>query len=142
MSKPSPSLAVEGEALKEAYAALDRNDFPAMAQVFDERVEWTEPPDFPGAGTRHGLAAVMAHMAKARERWAEGSCAPERLVVAGDKIIAFVRVHVRRKNEIEWREGSVTDVHTFRDGKVIDVHTFGERELALSWAGVDASIGN
>ena len=142
MSNPTPSLAVEGEALKEAYAALNRNDISATVEVFDQQIEWTEPPDFPGAGTRNGLAAIKAHLAKAREGWAEGSCEPERLLVAGDKIIVFLHVHVRLKHENEWRDGSVTDVHTFRDGKVIQVRTFGEKEQALEWAGVKASAAS
>lgn len=35
MSKLTPSLAAEIEALREAYAALNRNDIPGFVQVFD-----------------------------------------------------------------------------------------------------------
>ena len=141
MSEPTPSLAVEGQALKEAYAALNRNDISATVKSFDAHIEWIEPPDFPTPGTRRGLEAVKSHLSEARATWAEGSCEPERLLVADDKIIVFLHVHVRLKHESEWREGSVTDVHTFREGKVVQVRTFGEREQALEWAGVEASAG-
>jgi uncharacterized protein len=70
--------------------------------------------------------------------WAEGSCEPERLIVAGDKIIVFVDVRARLKHEVEWREGWLADVYTFRNGKVIQMRSFPDRRQALEWAGVTA----
>ena len=35
MSKATLSLAAETEAIREAYAALNRNDIPGFVQVFD-----------------------------------------------------------------------------------------------------------
>ena len=138
MSEPAP-LAAEIQALKDAYAALNRNDIPAMVQAFDPQIERIEPADFPAGGTYHGLAAVQAHITNARATWAEGTCEPERFIVAGDKIIVFVYVRVRLKQETEWREGPLADVFTFRNGKAIQFRTFGERQQALEWAGIIAS---
>ena len=139
MSELTPALTVETQALKDAYAALNRNDIPGVLQAFDPQVERIEPPDFPAGGTYHGHAAVQAHLSRARETWAEGSCMPEQFVVAGDKIIVFVYVRVRLKQEKEWREGAIADVFTFRNGKVIQMRTFADRQQALEWAGVKAS---
>jgi ketosteroid isomerase-like protein len=136
MSKQAPALAAETEAIRAAYAALNRNDIPAFAAVFDQRIE---PAEFPGGGTYRGLAAVTAHLSEARGRWAEGSCEPERLVVVGDRLIVAVYVRVRLKHETEWREGRVADVFTFRDGKAIQFRTFANEREALEWAGVKAS---
>ena len=138
MGKLTPSLAAETEALKEIYAALNRNDIPAMVKAFDPQIERIEPPDFPAGGTYRGHAAVQAHLSRARETWAEGSCEPEQFIVAGDKIIVFIYVRVRLKQEMEWRKGPVTDVFTFRNGKVIQMRTFADRQLALEWAEVKA----
>ena len=142
MGNLTPSLAAETEALKEAYAALNRNDIPAMVRAFDPQIERIEPADFPAGGTYHGLAAVMAHLSGARQTWAEGSCEPERFIVAGDKIVVFLYVRVRLKQETEWREGPLADVFTFRNGKAIQMRTFGDRQQALEWAGVKASDAN
>ena len=142
MGKPTPSLAAETKALKEAYAALNRNDIPAFVEIFDPQIERIEPDDFPGGGTYHGLAAVMAHISKARGAWAEGSCEPERFLVAGDRIIAFIHVRVRLKHETEWREGRTADVYTFRKGKAVQFRTFVDEQQALEWAGVKASDAN
>ena len=139
MSKLTPPLAAETEALREAYAALNRNDIPAMVKAFDPQIERTEPAEFPQGGTYHGLEAVKAHISKGRGTWAEGSCEPERFIVAGDRIIVLIHVRVRRKHETEWREGRIADVYTFRNGKAIQFRTFADERQALEWAGAKAS---
>ncbi len=139
MDKPTPSLAAETEALREAYAALNRNDIPAFVTVFDPQIERIEPSDFPQGGTYQGLEAVKAHVLKGRGTWAEGSCEPERFIVAGDRIIVLIHVRVRLKHEMEWREGHIADVYTFRNGKAIQFRTFADAGQALEWAGVKVS---
>lgn len=142
MGELTPSLAAETEALREAYAALNRNDIPAMVEAFDPQIERIEPADFPQGGTYHGLEAVKAHISKGRGTWAEGSCEPERFIVAGDRIIVLIHVRVRLKHETEWREGRIADVYTFRNGKAIQFRTFADRPQALQWAGVQASVAD
>jgi len=132
-------FAAETGTVREVYAALNRNDIPAMVKAFDPQVEWSELLEVPGGGTYQGLAAVTAHISEARARWAEGSCEPERFIVAGDRIIVFVHVRVRLKGETEWREGDLGDVYTFRNGRVIQARIFGDRRQALEWAGVQPS---
>ena len=72
-----------------------------MVDAFDPQIEWTEPAEYPGAGTYRGRAAVQAHLSWARGTWAEGRCEPERFVVAGDKIVVFVHVRVRLQHEAD-----------------------------------------
>lgn len=135
MPKKKP-LEAETEAVRQWYAALNRGDIPATMTLFDPQIERIEPSEFPMSGTYHGLAAVQEHIQKARATWAEGTCEPRRFVVAGDKVVAFIHVHVRLKTEKEWREGDATDVFTFRKGKAIQFRTFFEEKQALEFAGV------
>jgi uncharacterized protein len=135
-------FAAETEALREAYAALNRNDILATVKAFDPRIEWAEPAEYPGGGTYHGHPAVKAHLSQSRGNWAEGSCEPERFIAAGDKIIVFVHVRVRLKHDTEWHEGRLADVYTFRNGKAIQMRAFADRRQALEWAGVKASDAN
>ena len=93
-------------------------------------------PAHPQGGTYRGLAAVTAHVSKGRGTWAEGSCEPERFIVAGDRVIVLAHVRVRLKHETEWREGRTADVYTFRDGKAIQFYTFFDERQAFEWAGV------
>lgn len=140
MDKPTPSLAAETIALKEAYDALNRNDVPGFIRAFDPGIERIE--EFPGGATCHGLEAVKAHVSLHRGNWAEGSCEPERFVVAGDRIIVFVHVRVRLKQEAGWREGRIADVYTYRNGKAVQFRTFADRQQALDWVGVKALDAN
>ena len=139
----SPPLAAETEALKQAYAAFNRNDIPATVVALDPQIEWTEPREFPGGGiTYHGHAGVQAYLSQSRANWAEGSSEPERLIPAGDKIVVFVYARARLKGSTEWHETRLADVFTFRNGKAIQMRAFADRSRALEWAGVKASDVN
>jgi ketosteroid isomerase-like protein len=124
----------EIEVLKEFFAALNRNDIPGVLTFFDPQIVRIEPPGFATSGTHRGLTEVEEQFSKARNTWAEGSCEPERFVAAGDKVVAFLHVHVRLKNQTEWMEGRVAEVFTFRTGKVIEMRFFAEGDEALKWA--------
>ena len=137
MREPISTLAAEIDAVHEAYAALNRGDVPGFIRLFDAGVERIE--EFPSGGTYRGLAAVTEHVAEARATWAEGGCEPQRFSVAGDRVIVFIDVRVRLKNETQWREGRIADVYTFRNGKVIEFRTFGDERQAVQWADVQVS---
>jgi len=142
VGKVTPPLAVETEALREAYAAFNRNDIRATVKALDPQIEWTEPAEFPGGGTYHGHAGVQAYLSQSRAAWSEGSSEPERFIVAGDKIIVFVHVRVRLRDSGEWHERRLADVFTFRNGKAIQMRAFADRRQALEWAGVKGSDAN
>ena len=139
----SPPLAVETEALRQAYAAFNRNDIPATVAALDPQIEWTEPPEFPGGViTHHGHAGVQAYLSQSRANWAEGSSEPERFIPAGNKIIVFVYARARLKGSTEWHETRLADVFTFLNGKATQMRAFADRSRALEWAGVKASDVN
>lgn len=131
----SSPMSAETEGIRQAYAALNRGDIDGFVACFDPQVERIEPSDFPMGGTYRGLEEVKAHVAKGRGTWAEGTCEPQRLIVAGDRVVALVRVNVRLKSETQWREGRIGDVFTFRNGKAIQFRTFGDERQALEFAG-------
>jgi hypothetical protein len=54
MDDLTSSLAAETDALRETYAALNRNDIEAAVKAFDPRIAWIEPTEYPGGGTYHG----------------------------------------------------------------------------------------
>jgi len=139
MDKPTPPLAAEIEMVKQAYASLNRNDVAAFVKDFHPDIERSEHFDFPGGGVYHGIEAVKAHVEHHRGNWAEGSCEPQRFIVAGDKIVVLVQVHVRLKHEAQWRDGRVADGFAFREGKAVQFRTFGSEQQALQWAGIEAT---
>ena len=130
-------LGAEAESIRQAYAALNRNDIDGFVKDFDPEIERIEPPDFPSGGTYHGLEAVKAHITKGRSTWAEGSCEPTGFVTAGDKVVVLLQIHVRLNGRTDWSDGRIADVFTFRNGKVVQFRTFGEESEAMEFAGVD-----
>lgn len=132
MSEPTP----ETEALRAAYAALNRGDVAGFVAVMDPKIQRIEPSDVPGGGIFHGLAAVTAHVEQGRGGWAEGTCETTRFLVIGDRVIVFCQVHVRLKSETTWRDGRTADVYTFRDGRVVEFRTFFDELKALAFVGV------
>ncbi len=124
------------EAVRQFYAALNRGDVPGVTAHFAPDIVRVEFEGTPNGGTFRGLAALEAHVAKARGTWAEGACEPEELVEHGDKVIAYVHVRVRLKDSGQWVEGRIADGFAFRGGKMVEFHTFEKRADALAWAGM------
>lgn len=131
-------MTIETEIAREIYAALNRNDIPGIFKHFDPEIERIEPPGFPPPNIMRGTAEVKAHFSKARDTWAEGSCDPEKVIAAGEKVVVLVHVRVRLKGKTEWNEGRLADGFIFRKGKVIYMRTFMEQAEALAWAGVQS----
>lgn len=124
----------EIETLKELYAAINRNDIPAVLNLFDPQIVRIEFEGSPMGGTYRGLDEIKAHFIQARNTWAEGSCMPEKFEVVADKTIVSVHVRVRQNDKTEWIDGRVTDGFAFRNGKVTEMRSFFENEEALKWA--------
>lgn len=127
------------ETLKQLYTALNRDDMAAVLALLDPDIERIEPSGFPTSGTYRGLATVAKHFVEARATWADGGCTPERILVSGDKLVAFVHVRVKLKATQNWVEGRVADGFVFRNGKITFMQTFLEPPQALAWAGLAGS---
>ena len=125
------------EALEQFYAALNRNDLPAITKDFDPEILRIEFEGLPMAGTYRGIAEVKEHITKGRGTWAEGACEPERFLECGNRVVAYVHVLVRQKGSTDWVEGRIADGFEFRNGKITQFRSFAERTEALKWAGMD-----
>ena len=128
-------MASQVAAVREIYAGINRNDIESAVQGLDAHVDWIEPVEYTGSGAIHGREAVAAHLKQARARWAEGTCDVEQLKVVGDRIVVLLRVHVRLKDETQFREGAHSAVYSFRNGKATEMRIFEDPNEALRWAG-------
>ena len=124
------------EAVRQFFAAINRNDLPAINALVDPEIVRIEPEGFATAGTYRGVAEVQAHFAKGRGTWAEGTCEPEELFERGDKVVAYLYVRVRLKTG-EWVEGRFADGFIFRDDKVVQHRSFAQRAEGMAWAGLE-----
>jgi ketosteroid isomerase-like protein len=130
-------MSAETEALRQFFAAINRNDMQAIIRDFDPEIVRIEPEGFPTAGTYRGIADVQEHVRKGRGSWAEGACEPERYLVNGDRVVVYLHAWVRLKDSTDWVGGRFADGFVFRNGKIIEYLSFGERAEALKWAGID-----
>jgi hypothetical protein len=126
----------EVDALKQFFAAINRNDMQAITRDFDPQIVRIEPEGFPTAGTYRGIAAVQEHVRTGRGTWAEGSCEPEKFLIKGEKVVVYLHAWVRLKDATEWTGGRFADGFVFRNGKITEYRSFGERVQALKWAGI------
>lgn len=126
----------EVDALKQFFAAINRNDMQAMTRDFDSQIVRIEPLGFPTAGTYRGIAEVQEHVTTGRGSWAEGSCDPEQYFINREKVVVYLHARVRLKDATEWIDGRFADGFVFRNGKITEYRTFGERAQALEWAGI------
>lgn len=125
------------ETLEAFFAAINRNDMPAMAEHLDPGIVRIEPEGFPTAGTYRGIDEVQAHVASGRDTWAEGSCDPEKFLVNGDRVVVYLHARVRLKGATEWSGGRFADGFVLHDGRITQYLSFGDRADALRWAGIE-----
>lgn len=130
-------MTTEIEALKEFFAAINRNDMQAITKDFDPEIVRIEPEGFATSGSYRGIAEVQEHVTKGRGTWAEGTCEPEKFLVNGDKVVVYLHARVRLKDSTEWIDGRFADGFVFRNGKILQYRTFWERAEALEWAGIE-----
>jgi len=121
--------------LREAYAAFNRGDINSALKPFDSRIEWSEPAEFPGGGTYHGVEGVKRYLTQSKAGIAEGTSEPEQFVISGNRVVVLVHVRVRRKGSDAWREVRIADVYTVKDGKAVQMRAFVDQQEALRWAG-------
>lgn len=132
-------MSAEIEALRRFFAAINANDLQAAIRELDPAIVRVEPEGFPTSGTYRGVEAVREQFARGRGSWAEGSCDPERFLVNGGRVVAYVHVRVRLNDSADWIDARIADGFEFRDGRIAYYRTFAERGDALRWAGVDGA---
>lgn len=133
-------MSTEVEALKQFFAAINRNDMEAATKDFDPQIVRVEPKGFPTAGTYRGIPEVREHIRTGRGTWAEGSCEPEDFFVKGDKVVVYLHAWVRLKDAVDWMGGRFADGFVFRNGKITEYRTFAQRAEALEWAGMEDRV--
>jgi uncharacterized protein len=128
-----PNMAVEIEAIKELYAAINRNDIAAISKLLADDVVRVEPEGFPSSGTYRGPKELCEHIQKGRDTWAEGTCTPEKFFTGENKVVVEVVIKVRLKtNQIA--EGRIADGFAFRNGKITEMNSYTSSKQAFEWA--------
>ena len=103
----------------------------------DENVEWDlRDTTSPIAGVYHGRDEVRELYRRWAGAFSDWRFHIDRLIGAGDHVVAFVTEHGRGRGsgaEVEMKRANVS---TFRDGKVVRFRSFSSREDALRAVGL------
>jgi ketosteroid isomerase-like protein len=135
MLNPQQERATNG--LRQAYAAFNRGNIDTAVRLLDPQVEWTEPAEFPGGGTYHGVEEAKRYLIQSRASATQVISEPERFIFAGDRIVVFVHARVLPKDSSTWQEIRLADVYTLEDGRVKQMRAFTKRADALRWVGIE-----
>ena len=82
------------EVVRSVYEAWSRNDLPGPAHLFDEQIEYVNPPDAVEPGTRRGLPAFSQAVHDVFEGYENWQIELERLVPSGEQVAVVVRYRV------------------------------------------------
>ena len=111
----------------------------AYFDLLDPDVEWdVRDTASPEAAIYHGPEEVRAFYRRWSGAFSDWSFQIERLIDAGDSVVAFVteRGHGRGSGaEVEMKRANVT---TFRDGRIVRFRSFSSRAAALESVGLEA----
>jgi ketosteroid isomerase-like protein len=119
--------------LDDAQTLLER----IFGDYVNEQLEIRLPPDYPeGEPVFRGREGFVEMLAMLRDAWGEFQLQPERLLDAGDRVVAFVRVHAEGGASGVPIELETTHVWTVRTGRVTSVHAYRDRSQALEAAGL------
>ena len=107
------------EQLKQAYEAFGRGDLDAVAETFDEQVEWWTSEEVPNGGTIKGRDAVIQSFAAIGDDWDEFTLEPEQFLDAGDWVVVRGKARLKAKASGQTIEERFAHVVEIRDGKTV-----------------------
>ena len=107
------------EQLKQAYEAFGRGDLDAVAETFDEQVEWWTSEEIPNGGTIKGRDAVIQSFAAIGDDWDEFTLEPEQFLDAGDWVVVRGKARLKAKASGQTLEERFAHLVEIRDGKTV-----------------------
>lgn len=118
------------EIMQGHYAGSDAKDLAAMLAPLSPTSEWTEMAGFPCAGTYVGPDAVVENVFKVLgAEWEGYTVKVDRLLDAGDTIIAVGTYHATYRKTGKRMSARVVHVWDLKDGKVTKFEQFTDTAL-------------
>lgn len=109
--------------------------FARAEEFLHEDVEWIEDPSWPGGGTYRGLPAIRELISERTDSF-DFEQHTEKLIDAGDDVVAFIRWRGRGQISGAEAEMKLAIVTTLRAGKIIRVRFYLDRAEALRAVGL------
>lgn len=126
------------DVVRRIHQAVERGESPRALGVFDDGVEYVNPPDAVEPGVLRGVDAFERAFATIDETFGGVRIAVEQLIDAGDRVLVLARLSGRGRTSgvgIDIPQGYVW---TIRDGRVVRFQWFNDLELARAAAGLSS----
>jgi ketosteroid isomerase-like protein len=107
------------DVVKQGFEAFGRGDLDAVAETFDEQVEWWTSEEIPNGGTIKGRDAVIQSFAAIGDDWDEFTLEPEQFLDAGDWVVVRGKARLKAKASGQTIEERFAHVVEIRDGKTV-----------------------
>ena len=105
--------------VKQGFEAFGRGDLDAVAETFDEQVEWWSSEELPNGGKIQGRDAVIQSFAAIGEDWDDFTLEPEQFLDAGDWVAVRGTYRAKAKASGQAVEGRFGHFVEVRDGKTV-----------------------
>jgi ketosteroid isomerase-like protein len=123
------------EILERIYAKWAKGDFWSF-ESFDEDVQARWATEVPDMGSSEGIEGLHDLLRGWLQAWQSCRIEAEEFHDAGDRLVAFVRVHARgSESEIDV-EMENAHVWTMRDGQAVAIRAYSDRERAMREVGL------
>ena len=118
------------DTLKSGYDFFAKGDIPAVLDLFDPKIEWTEAAGFPYAGTYVGHEAVVDNVfMKLGTEWDGYTVAPREFIDGGDRIVVLGKYSGTYKATGKSFEADFAHVWTMRDGIAVKFYQYADTAL-------------
>jgi uncharacterized protein len=127
------------QTVRQGYEAFNRGDVEWMVAQLDPEIVWEDAAEVPGSSSHRGIREVRCYLESFARQWEEIRFEPERILDAGERVVALVRMAARGRASGAQVDARLAHVYELREGRgmrVLRVRTFFDRERALEAAGL------
>jgi ketosteroid isomerase-like protein len=118
--------------VRQAYAALARRDYEALAELADPDFELDLTSRVLNPATYRGAEGVRQFFAEVDELWESMDMKVERIVERGDEVLALLAVDITGRGSGLTLEDRIAQRWTARDGKLVRLRVMGDQQAALA----------
>jgi ketosteroid isomerase-like protein len=123
------------EVLERIYGRWAEGNFWSF-ESFDEEVRARWATEVPDLGTSEGIDGLAQLLRDWLQAWQECRIEAEEFHDAGDRVVAFVRVHAKGSGSDIDLEMENAHVWTMRDGQAIAIRAYSDRGRAMREVGL------
>ena len=124
------------QVVRAGFDAFSRGDMPAMLELVDPSVVFTQIPDAPDVQSFHGHEGFSQGLAQTIGIWDDFSIELREMRDFDDHVLASLRWWGRGPSSGMQMEVDICALYTFRDGKIVGLQLFPSEQQALEAAGL------